>query len=232
MKNLDTTMLKDKASKIWRWLSIVICLALAYFLFRSCQNNRILAYNNEALTTEKTTYKLKNGELVTSVAVLQMSEKDLKDQVLSKDKTLAEMAKQYSKIIAVQKTGIKTTIPKITAPFEEPISIKEVDTVYGELKFERFGAVFNEWYELGYKVTQDTLTIEPFSTWTDINRIDGFKRKWFLGRQSLHSDITLTNPFVEVMETKTIVVPIPRAWHETRLFNMLVGGAIMYGITR
>ena len=232
MEQINLVQVRSKVAKIWQWLSICIVLLMALLLFKSCEDNSLLVANNEALTKESTSYKLKNGLLVKSVAILQLESKQLKDQVLSKDAGLKEMAAKFAKVTSVQKTRIKTTIPKIEVALKEPITIKDTDTITGKLKFERTGAVFGKWYEFGYRVTQDTLTVEPFSTWTEIKRVDGFKRKWFLGRQSLHSDITLTNPFVEVMETKTIVVPIPRAWHETRLFNVLVGGAIMYGITR
>lgn len=232
MEQINLLSVRQKVGKIWQWLSIGIVILMASLLFKSCEDNSLLVANNDALTKESTSYKLKNGLLVKSVAILQLDKKQLKDQVISKDADLKEMAAKFSKITSVQKTQIKTTIPKIEVALKEPITIKDIDTITGELKFERTGAVFEKWYEFGYKVTQDTLTVEPFSTWTEIKRVDGFKRKWFLGRQSLHSDITLTNPFVEVIETKTIVVPIPKAWHETRVFNMLLGGAIMYGITR
>lgn len=232
MEQINLVQVRSTVAKIWQWLSIGIVILMALLLFKSCEDNSLLVSNNDALTKESTSYKLKNGLLVKSVAILQLDKKQLKDQVISKDADLKEMAYKFAKITSVQKTKIKTTIPKIEVALKEPVTIKDIDTITGKLKFERTGAVFEEWYEFGYKVTQDTLTVEPFSTWTEIKRVDGFKRKWFLGRQSLHSDITLTNPFVEVIETKTIVVPIPKAWHETRLFNMLVGGAIMYGITR
>ncbi len=232
MAQINLTEVKSKFAKFWQWFSVVVVIALAIACFKSCEANSVLTANNDALTKDVKTYRLKTGSLVKSVSVLQLDKKSLKEQVLSKDSELKEMASKFSKVTSVQSTKIKATIPKIVVPFNEPITVKDIDSTSGKLKFERFGAVFEKWYEFGYKVTQDTLTVEPFVTWTDIKRVDGFKRKWFLGRQSLHSDITLTNPFIEVVETKTVVVPIPKAWHETRLFNMLVGGAIMYGITR
>lgn len=232
MKQVSLYELKDIFAKFWQWFSVILVIVLALVSFKSCEANSLLTANNNALNKEVSTYRLKTGSLVKSVSVLQLDKKALKEQVLSKDAELKEMASKFSKVTSVQKTSIKATIPKISVPFKEPITLKDIDSTSGELKFERYGAVFEDWYEFGYKVTQDTLTVEPFSTWTDIKRVDGFKRKWFLGRQSLYSDVTLSNPFIEVVETKTVVVPIPKAWHETRLFNMLVGGAIMYGITR
>lgn len=232
MEKLNTLEFKNNFSKIWKVVSGLIIVALALLLFKSCEATKTITANNNALNKGISEYRLKNGLLVKSVSVLQLDKRTLKEQVLEKDLTLKEMASKFSRVVSVNSSSIKTTIPEIKVPFKEPITILDIDSTSGKLKFERTGAVFEKWYEFGYKVTQDTLTVEPFSTWTEIKRVDGFKRKWFLGRQSLHSDISLTNPFVDVIETKTVIVPIPKAWHETRVFNMLLGGAIMYGITR
>ena len=200
-----------------------ICLFLISKLFTQCENGKTQLATIEALQSDASVYKLKNGQLVVSQKTATLEIKQLKENVLLKDNQLKEMSKKFSKVTNVQTIKIKTTIPKIDIAFEKPISKTEVDTITNELKFERTGVVFKEWYSLGYNVTQDSLEIEPFNTWTEIKRVDGFKRKWFLGKQTLTSDITLTNPFIEISEVKTYNVAIPKAWHETRAFNIGVG---------
>ena len=67
---------------------------------------------------------------------------------------------------------------------------------------------------MGYRVTNDSLIIHPFSTWTETTVISGFKRKWFLGRQTLVTDVTNTNPYIEVTAIKAAYVIVPEPWYK------------------
>ena len=207
----------------------LLILILISNLFKQCEANSVLSSSNKALTSEIKTYKLKNGELVKSQEIAYLEKETLKKNIINKDDQLKEMSKQFSKVTDVQKIKAKITIPKSEIKFEQPITSKEIDST-GALKFSRNGAYFNKWYEFGYVVTQDSLTIEPFSTWTDLKRVDGFKRKWFLGKKTYHSDITFTNPYINTEEVQTYKVIIPVKWHETRTFNIAVGLGLGYFI--
>ncbi|WP_339889865.1 DUF6549 family protein [uncultured Flavobacterium sp.] len=206
---------------------MIVILFLASYSFVQCHNEKIALDSISALTSEVETYKLKNGQNVTSQEIAVISEKDIQKMMNAQMK---EMAAEFSKITAAQTVKIKASFPKSSIEFDKPISITEIDSTTNELKFKRNGAYFNEWYEFGYNVTQDSLSIEPFSTWTEIQRVDGFKRKWFLGKKTYHSDISFTNPYINIEEVQTYEVAVPKRFYETTLFQVgvgLVGGFLL-----
>jgi hypothetical protein len=208
--------------KILEHAPLFIAIILMIVIFQQCE--RIDTLKSSVLKTqnEVETYRLKNGSLVMSQEVLRADRNSLQKQVIEKDKELKEMASKFSRISAVQQIKTRTTIPTITVPFEEPITFTPSDST-SNFTFSRSGAVFAEWYEFGYEVNNDGLTIEPFSTWTDIKRIDGFKRKWLLGRRTYHSDIMFTNPHMSVESMQTYEVIVPVRWYETTAFKFLLG---------
>jgi hypothetical protein len=205
--------------KVLPYIAIII---LSLVLFKQCEENKTLHSSSLKTENEIKFYKLENGNLVASQEVLKADKKTLEKQVIEKDTELKQMASKFSKFSSLQKIKTKTTIPSIGIAFEEPIKPSTCDSV-SEFTFSRSGAVFTDWYELGYEVTQDSLTIEPFSTWTDIKRIDGFKRKWLLGKKSYHSDIVFTNPYIEIESMQTYKVDVPVRWYETTFLKVLVG---------
>lgn len=214
--------LHKSANLIIRLLPYIAIAFLCLILFQECEKSKALASSILKTENEIKSYKLENGNLVASQQVLKADKKTLEKQVIEKDAQLKEMATKFSKVNSVQKIKTKTTIPKIGIAFDEPITSTSCDTVT-DLKFIRTGAHFDQWYEFGYTVTQDSLKLEPFSTWTEIKRIDGFKRKWFLGKQTYHSDITFTNPYINIEEIQTYEVHVPVKWYETTAFKVLLG---------
>lgn len=215
--------LHKSANIVFRLLPYIAIVILSLILFQTCEENKQACAAIDTVEQEVKKTVLKSGNLINSQKAVLLQNKQLKKQVIEKDAELKEMAVKFSKVTSVQKIKAKTTIPKIGIAFEEPIKPEPCDSIVSEFKFSRSGAVFTNWYELGYEVTQDSLTIEPFSTWTEIKRIDGFKRKWFLGKKSYHSDITFTNPYIQVESMQTYEVDVPVRWYETTTFKVLVG---------
>ena len=218
------------------WQKVLIAVMTIFILillctnFVQCQNKKNALSTNEALTSEILDYKLKNNDLVKSQEVAILDKKTLEKNIIEKDEQLKEISKKFSKVTAIQTLSAKTTIPKTSIAFDTPVTKAEIDTITNELKFKRNGAYFDKWFEFGYNVTQDSLTIEPFSTWTEIKRVDGFKRTWFLGKNIYHTDIMFTNPYINTDEVHTYQVSVPVKWHETRVFNIgigLIGGFLL-----
>ena len=57
-------------------------------LFSKCESQKVQLANINALNKENTFYKLKNGQLVTSVEVLSYDKTQLKNSILLKDKKM------------------------------------------------------------------------------------------------------------------------------------------------
>jgi competence protein ComGC len=214
------------------WRAIIGLLIIILLLsLHKCKSNRENKATQNALTSQITTYKLKNNQLVTSSQIAKIEKSVLKEQIIKKDAEIKEMASKFSKVTAIQKIKTTTTIPKTTVAFDKPIT-KEDITPEGVLEFKRNGAYFSKWYEFGYVVTQDSLTIEPFNTWTEIKRVDGFKRKWILGKNTYHSDITFTNPYINTDEVLSYEVQLKVPWYQSKLAYFIAGAVTTYYITK
>ncbi|GEM_PF-2475680 len=214
--NKTTTQKKDKF--IIGVLTIIIII-LFMQLFKSCENNGLLVASNKALTSDVKSYALKNGQMVKSQEIVVLEKKTLQENIINKDKELKELSKKFSKIISVQSLKAKTNIPKIGVKFSEPIIVNKTDTVF----LTKTGTYYDKWYDFTYSITTDSLIISDFNSFTEIKRIDGFKKKWFLGKKTYHSDIIFTNPNISIENIKTYSVKIPIKWYETRVFNIGIG---------
>lgn len=193
-----------------KYISHVFIGILLIFIVYQCEsskeNKQLSKKNMEALTDSITHYKNKLGTITASKKTLQLEKDQLKEVLLDKDEELAALAKEFSSVKSVVKYEQVTKFDTIRIPFDTPIVTPE--------PFERTGAKFTDWYSLGYKVSNDSLVIEPFETWTETTVITGFKKKWFLGEKTLTTDITNSNPYIDVIEIKSAEVVIPKYWYE------------------
>jgi len=187
-------------------LTVISLTSMVFVMYKQSKTQQSAI---SALTSENSSYKLKSGQTVTSQSIAQLPKELLKQQIKT-DSVLMELSKQFAKITAIKTASVRMEIPKTEVAFDKPITIADIDTVSNQLVFERTGAKFDKWFEFGYKVTQDSLTIEPFATWTDVKIVDGFKRKWILGRQTYTADILFTNPYMEASQVKAYEVIIPK----------------------
>ena len=203
-------------------LAIIILIVALLISLQKCQEQSNLRESNlSAMNDSIKHYKNKLGTITAEKKVEQMTKSDFENYVLENDKKLAVLTKEFSKVRQVIKASKNVRIDSIKVPFETKIPC--------DFKVE--GDYQSEWYNLGYKITPDGLTIEPFNTWNEQTVITGFKRKWFLGKQYMTTDITNSNPFLQTDEIRTIEVVIPKKFYDTRAFNIgigILGGALLF----
>lgn len=205
--------LQKLGSTLLKILPYVAIIVLLCFLLVKCENEKKL--ENALLVSNKETTHFKNklGTITAEKEVLVLTKKQLEDLVLSKDAELLALSKEFSKVKTIIKTKVEVKFDSIIVPFETKIPCN----------FERNGSIFHKWYNFGYKVNQDGLSIEPFQTWTDITTITGFKRKWFWGKETYYTNVTSSNPYIQIPEIKTIEVQVPKRFYDTILFKIGVG---------
>lgn len=208
----------------------LIALLLAVLLVHQCERNlsdNITSTNNiAALTDSVSYYKNKLGTSTASVRTLQLEAKDMKKVIIEKDKNIAALTSEFSRLKSITSVKSEINLPPVRIKYTEPIANDSILP----LKFVRKGFNKTDWYNLGYKVTQDSLIIYPLSVPTQTTIITGFKRKWLLGRQTLTTDVTNSNPYISVQEIKSaeVIVPEPlyKKWYVWLTIG-LAGGAIM-----
>lgn len=197
-----------------QYISYAVIIILTIILFFQCESNAdfrsIASQNQEALADSIKHYKNKLGTVTASIQTLQMTEQQLQQELIEKDAELTALTAEFKSIKHITRFKSDIQLQPISFAFDTPIYPTSDKDSTG--RFERKGFTKTNWYSMGYKVTNDSLTIHPFSTWTETTVVTGFKRKWFLGKQTLVTDVTNTNPYIEVTTIKTADVIVPEPW--------------------
>ena len=200
-------------NRIYIGLLMVLCLILISLLFKKCENENLQLANIKALNSETKVYKLKNGQLVTSVENLRYTNSQLKNSLLMKDKKVKELTSKFSQVKSITKYVTNTKF--------DTISLVYKDTV--PCNFERIGSDFKEWYQLGYKSNQKGVVITDLFIPDSVIIATGDKRKWFWGKRTSVTDITHANPFVNTDDVQHIEVVNPTKWYDSTIFKVAVG---------
>jgi hypothetical protein len=182
--------------------------------------------NLNALTDSISYYKNQLGTSTASIHTLQLEAKDLKKVIIEKDKNIAALTSEFYRLKSITSVKSEIKLPPINIKYTEPI----VPDLTLPFTFERTGFSKTDWYNVGYKVTQDSLLIHPLYIPTQTTIITGFKRKWLPGRQTLTTDVTNSNPYISVQEIKSaeVIVPEPfyKKWYVWLAIG-IAGGAVM-----
>lgn len=200
----------------WIKLSVILLLLVSICLnFVQCENSKTAYATIEAQNSEISTYKLKNGQLVSSKKTAILTEKQLKNQIASKDKELQELTKKFSEVKSVTKSVTETKIDSVLVPFEVKVPCN----------FDRSDSVINKHYSFDYAVNQNGLKIKNLTIPDSIYIVTGTKRKWFLGKETLVIDITHSNPNIKETSLQHYEIQNPKKWYQTDGAKM--GGAII-----
>ena len=205
--------MKIDKNRIYIMVLLVGCLLLISALFSKCQNEELQLANVEALNKEAKVYKLKNGQLVTSVENLQYTNGQLKNSIIMKDKKVKELINKFSNVKSVTKYVTNTKFDTIKLVYQDSIPCN----------FERIGSNLKEWYHIAYKSNQKGVEITELSIPESVIVVTGDKRKWFWGKRTSTTDITHANPFVETENIQHIEVVKPTKWYDSTIFKIGVG---------
>ena len=202
---------------------IIIAMAVALLLSvqRCAHNARNGADNMAAVTDTVKYYTNALGTQTASIKTLQVDKASLKALLLDKDAALAALAKEFSKVHTVVKIESKFQIDSIPVPYAVPVPCV----------FERSGRVTDKWYSFGYTSNQDGFKIDSLQVPVKLTVITGAKRKWFLGKETVTTDVTADNPNIKVtgITAAEISVPVPwyKKWYVWLAAGVIGGGFIM-----
>ncbi|MGQ2984016.1 DUF6549 family protein [Flavobacterium sp.] len=183
---------------------IIVLLALLFVAVTQCRRNATVAVQNYGALTDTIDYYFNSlGQRTASIRTLQFDKSQLKDIILEKDKELQALSKEFSRISSAVKFRTVTEFDTIRIAYADNVPCI----------FDRNGSIANDWYKFNYRSDQTGIQIDSFKTWTSANIITGAKRKWFLGKETLKTDITLSNPHMAVTNAAAIEVTIPSPWY-------------------
>lgn len=207
--------MKEFLKKSWAWIASITVLASV--AVTKTYNEKIQRKNVEALQTELTNYKLKDGTLVASNKTLLFDNEQLKKSLSDKDK---ELANKFSQV---------KTITKI----QEVLRIDTIKIVYKDTvkcNFRRVGTVKNQSYSLNYITTQKGIKLSNLVVPDTVTIITGKKRKWFLGKETETLDVLHSNVLIKTEAIKHIENTPKKKWYDTNLFKIGIGvisGAVL-----
>jgi hypothetical protein len=207
---MNTTINKNR---IYIVVLLVLCLILLSQLFQKCESEKVQLANIEALNSQTKVYKLKNGQLVTSVENLHYTNSQLKSSLLMNDKNVKELVNKFSNVKSVTKYVTNTKFDTIKLVYQDSIPCN----------FERVGSDLKEWYHIAYKSNQKGVEITELSIPDSVIIVTGDKRKWFWGKRTSVTDITHANPFVQTESIQRIEVVQPARWYDSTIFKIGVG---------
>lgn len=184
-----------------KYLPYILCgVLLVLLLQQRCSGENIVKDNYEALNDSIKYYKNRLGTETATIKTLQADKKTLGILLTDKDKELQELIKEFSSVRNVVKYKDRIIIDTIQVTYTDTLPCPE---------FERTGAVKNKWYSFRYKSMNDGFTLDSLTIPNEVTVITGVKRKWFLGKQTITTDVTSTNPYIKVTELKAAELEVP-----------------------
>ncbi len=193
--------------KIIQYGGVII---LTLLLALQCHNNRLntQVYNDnlEAITDSVTYYRNELGTQTAQVKILKLQNRQISEIIIKKDSMFAALAKEFSSVKSVTKFN---TITKF-----DTVYIAHSNAWDSLPHFRLNGKKHNKWFSLNYMVTPDSLTIYPLQVYNKTAVITGFKRKWFLGKETLITEVTHTNPYIETTQLTSAEVTLPSPWYK------------------
>lgn len=199
------------------YIQPITIAVLAVLLFLSVQKCSYWkgnsAVNLDALTDTVKHYKNALGTQTVSIKTLQLTEKQLKEIIIKKDDTLKALASEFAKVKSVVKYKTVTRIDTVKVEYTEMIPCE----------FERSGNKVHKWYSFNYFSNENGIIIDSLTIPNTTAVITGVKRKWFLGKQTITTDITNSNPYIKVTDIKSAEIDIPEAWYKKWYFWLVKG---------
>ena len=197
----------------------LIIAALSVMLLQQCNSRRqaetTALRNATALTDTVRHYTNRLGTQTAAIRTLETDRKSLQTLVISKDKTLAALAKDFGPVRAVAHYGTVTQL--------DTVHILYTDTL--PCRFERTGKVNSDWYSFRYRSAQDGIRIDSLHLPNETFVITGYKRNGLFGPKVLTTTVTHSNPYVRSTSLRAAEVVIAEPWYK-KWYVWLAAGVI------
>ncbi|AKG94208.1 hypothetical protein AVT43_gp34 [Polaribacter phage P12002L] len=205
--------MKLKAKLFFFTISVIL---LVYFFNSISNKNETIKRqesNIKALKDSTTYFKNKLGQTVATKLALQLTEKELKEEIKNNE-SLKIALKKFKKPIAVIQTKQEVKI--------DTVFIKYKDTI--PFVFRRFERVKKDYYTLDLLSTNKGNTVSNFKLKDNEQTfVIGDKKKSIFSDSELRLDITNSNPLFNQKEIKPIVVVYKKSWYENPLITIPIG---------
>lgn len=189
-------------------LLITGLLIALLFCMQQCQDaKRTYIANVNTMADSVQYYKNKLGSYTASVLTLQLTNKQLQQTIISKKNELKSISSAFTKVNSITQYKTLTRLDTIYIPYPDTIP----------LTFNQKGKLKTNWYNLNYTSTQKGIIIDSLSFPNTTSVIIGSRRKWFLGKENIATEITHTNPYMKTQQITSAInitpEPIHKKWY-------------------
>lgn len=191
-------------NKIAPILCVLLLLLLLASESRRRDDQKISKANMRATFDSITYYKNKLDKQTASVKTFQFDKKSMQNELIKKDAELNVLTKEFASVKSVVKLRTVTKLDTIYVLFTKAI----------QCEFKQKDSVSKPFYSFGYSIDSTGLEIRDFIIPNEITIITGFKRKWLLGKQTLTTDVTHSNPHIKTENILSAEVIIPEPWYK------------------
>jgi len=181
-------------------LLIVLALAMAWLIrekLNSVKYQKRVESNLLAKSDSISNFELKNGQQVASIRSLEVSEKELKNQIWVKDDSLSLMIKKFKYIKAAVVIKTVVQIDSIPIYYDVPVPCE----------FHREFKLDNPDYSLKGISTHLGITIKDLLIPNTQRLVLGWKRSYF--KNTLTADITNSNPLIKTIGLSSQIATVP-----------------------
>ena len=197
------------------YLIFIVAIILYSFNYLGKQNNEIQRQkdNVKALQDSTTYFKNKQGEIVATKLVLQLTKKELKE-VKKSNSNLAIALKNFKRPITIIETNQEVRIDTVLVPYRDTIPFI----------FNRFEKKVDKYYSLNITSNQRGNTISNLTlTPNKQTIIVGDKRNNIFKDAELRVDITNSNKYFNQKNIKPIVIVYKKSWFEKPVMTIPIG---------
>jgi hypothetical protein len=192
-------------------LLVLLSLCAIIYIQNSLAKNANLKINNAKIELVK--YELKDGTQVASMARAELKVKELNKLIDEKNSSLKLLRNKFEKV--------NTFSESIQETKYDSIVIKYKDTI--KIPFKVTGEVINKDYSFSYKSTEKDFVLKDFKIVDTVYRIEGMKRKWFLGKKTYTLDEVHSNKNVTVVGGKYYERKEDVKWYESKVAIFFLG---------
>lgn len=189
---------------IYTYIIIFLLILLVAACMECSGRGKIASANFNAMTDTIKYYENSLGTVTASKATMQLSNRQLKKIIETKDKELFILTKQFSEIKSVVKADIAFQADTLKIPYSIEVPCD----------FVRVGEIKNKWYGFNYNSDEKGFSIDSLKVPLAVSIITGKKRKWFLGKEIQSTEITVDNPYVKVNDFMAAEVVVEVPWYK------------------
>lgn len=198
----------------------IIIVVLILLLFNQCnESKRISTDNYEALNDTVSYYKNRLGKQTATIKTLQAHNEKKAVALLGKDKEIAALVKEFKQVKYITKYETVAKYDTILVAFDNPVPA---------LDFTRTGLLKKKHISFNYKIDNFSFSLDSLNIPNTTTIITGTKRKWFLGKEYLTTDITNSNPYITVTDIKSVEIAVPTPWYKK--WYVWAGAGLIGGI--